>query len=129
MPECKVTKNISELQADISSNSLGGSIISHTLKSLRLSVNFSEFNFLKKQGYAFDFVLSLLIWMTLRQKKTASSSLSELSDNGIKVEKDVYYRLKNSEKVCWRRILWYIVEKFLQQVRKNSEKNGRNRDV
>jgi len=60
MPSYKVSKNISELQADIGSNSLGSSIISHTLKSLRLSVNFSEFNFLKKQGYAFDFVLSTM---------------------------------------------------------------------
>ena len=101
----KITKKFSELQNDFSSNELKSSTIFQTLQSLRLSANFAEFNFLKKQGYAFDLVLSLLICMTVRSKKTVNSSLSELSDSGINIEKDVYYRLKNSEKICWRRIL------------------------
>jgi len=100
---------------------LRSSTIFQTLKSLKLSANFAEFNHLKSQGYAFNVVLSLLIWMVLQSKKTVNSSLSELSDNGIKLEKDVYYRLKNSEKICWRRILWYVVDKFLQQTQKNNE--------
>jgi hypothetical protein len=86
-----------------------------------LSANFAEFNFLKKQGYALNLVLSVLIWITIQSIKTVCSSLSELSDNGINLKKDVYYRLKNSEKICWRRILWYVVEKFLQQTQKNKE--------
>jgi len=118
----KITKKFSELQNDFSSNELKSSTIFQTLQSLRLSANFAEFNFLKKQGYAFDLVLSLLICMTVRSKKTVNSSLSELSDSGINIEKDVYYRLKNSEKICWRRILWYIVDKFLRQTHKNAEK-------
>ena len=89
---------------------------------MKLSANFAEFDFLKKQGYAFQLVLSLLIWMVLHAKNTVSSSLPELFDNGIKIKKDVFYRLKNSEKICWRRILWYIVGKFLQQTQKNTEK-------
>jgi predicted nucleic acid-binding Zn finger protein len=62
--------------------------------------------------------------MTIQPKKTVSSSLSELSDNGITFEKDVNYRLKNSEKICWRRILWYVVDKFLQQTQKNKEQTA-----
>ena len=117
----KITEKISELKNNFSSNQLENSTIFQTLKSLKLSANFAEFNFLKEQGYRFNFVLSLLIWMTIRSNKTVNSSLSELSDNGIQVKKDVYYRLKNSEKICWRRILWYIVNKFLQQTQKNDE--------
>jgi len=122
----KITEKISELQNNFSSIQLRSSTIFQTLKSLKLSANFAEFNHLKSQGYAFNVVLSLLIWMVLKSKKTVNSSLSELSDNGIKLEKDVYYRLKNSEKICWRRILWYIVDKFLQQTQKNNEQTAGN---
>jgi len=117
----KVTEQISELQTIFSSNQMRSASIFHTLKSLKLSANFAEFNFLKTQGYTFNLVLSLLIWMNLRSSKTVNSSLPELSENNIKLAKDVYYRLKNSEKVCWRRILWYVTEKFLQQIRKDKE--------
>ena len=117
----KVTKQISELQTNFSSSQMRSSSIFQTLKSLKLSANFAEFNFLKTQGYTFDLVLSLLIWMCLHSKKTVNSSLPELSGNNIKLAKDVFYRLKNSEKVCWRRILWYVAEKFLQQIKKDNE--------
>jgi predicted nucleic acid-binding Zn finger protein len=59
--------------------------------------------------------------MTIQSINTVNSSLSTLSSNGVRIGKDVFYRLKNSEKVCWRRILWYIVSKFLQHTQKNKE--------
>jgi len=127
MPQHKVTNNISELQNNFSSDQIKSSTIFQTLKSLKLSANFAGFNHLKSQGYAFDLVLSLLIWMSIRSKKTVNSSLTELSDNGVNLGNDVYYRLKNSEKICWRRILWYIVAKFLLQTRKNTEKTESNK--
>jgi hypothetical protein len=126
MLDCKVTKKISELQEDSSSSQLKSATIFQTIKSLRLSANFAEFNHLKKQGYTFNVVLSVLIWVILQSKKTVNSSLPELLDNGISIEKDVYYRLKNSTKICWRRILWHIVDKFLQQTQKNSENTLEN---
>ena len=107
----KITKQISELQNNFTSYQVKSSTIFQTLKSLKLSNSFTEFNHLKTQGYAFNLVLSLLIWMTIHSKNTVNSSLPELSDNGIKIKKDVYYRLKKSVKICWRRILWYFVRK------------------
>jgi hypothetical protein len=131
MPQDKVTNKNSELQNNFSSDQLQSSTISQTLKSLKLSANFSDFNYLKEQGYTFNLVLSFLIWMTIHSKKTVNSSLSDLSDNGVNLGKDVYYRFKNSEKICWRRILWYIVAKFLLQTRvksvKTSEKTAKSK--
>ena len=121
MPRDKITERISELQNNFSSNQVRNSTIFQTLKSLKLSTNFSEFNFLKQKGYSFNLVMSLLVWMNIQSKNTVNSSLSELSDNGIKVKKDVFYRLKNSEKICWRRILMYVARKFLQQTEQNTE--------
>jgi hypothetical protein len=131
MPQDKVTNKISELQNNFSSAQLKSSTIFQTLKSLKLSANFSDFNYLKEQGYTFNLVLSFLIWMTIHSKNTVNSSLSDLSDNGVCLGKDVYYRFKNSEKICWRRILWYIVAKFLLQTRskrgKCEEKAGKSK--
>jgi hypothetical protein len=123
MPQDKVTKQISELQNNFSSDQIKSSTIFFFLLSLKLSANFAEFNNLKAHGYAFNLVLSLLIWLTIQSKKTVNSSLSDLSDNEIRVGNDVFYRLKNSEKICWRRILWYVVQKFLLQTQKNSDKS------
>jgi hypothetical protein len=116
----EITKKITELKKKISTDEFKNSTIFQTLKSFKLSANFTEFNFLKKQGYTFDLILSLLIWMNIRSKETVNSSLSELSENGILLRKDVFYRLKNSEHVCWRRILWYVVKKFLQHTQKTA---------
>ena len=127
MLQDKVTKQISELQTNFSSKQMRSSTIFQTLKSMKFSANFSEFNFLKTQGYAFNIVLSLLIWMTLQSKKTVNSSISELLENNTGLAKDVFYRIKNSEKVCWRRILWYVVEKFIQQTQK--EKTDREKEA
>ena len=67
----KVTDKISELQNNFTgSDRLKSSIIFQTLQSLKLSANFAGFNFFKQQGYAFNFVLSLLIWMTIQPEKT-----------------------------------------------------------
>ena len=91
MPQDKSIDKFSELQNNFSSDQLKSSTIFHILNSFKLSVNFSEFNHLKSQGYSFNLVLSLLIWMVIQSKNTVNSSLSELSDLGIKVKKkDVY---------------------------------------
>ena len=114
----KVKENVSELQNDFSSEKIGKTSIIQSIRSLKLSEHFSEFNQLKQQGYQFSSILSLMVWMVLSEKKSVNSSLSELSENNISMEKDVFYRIKNSEKLCWRRILWYFVEKFLERTGK-----------
>ena len=89
MPSDKITNKISELQTNFSSEQLKCSTIFQTINSLKLASNFKEFNSLKQQGYTFDVVLSVLIWIVLRSKTTVNSALSELSDYGINIKKDV----------------------------------------
>ena len=77
----KVTDKISELQNNFTgSDRLKSSIIFQTLNP-------------------FNFVLSLLTWMTIQPAKTVNSSLSALYEDGIKIGKDVFYRLKNSTNI------------------------------
>ena len=66
-------------------------------------------------------ILSLLLVMVVKSKKTVSSSLSNLHEQGIRIGKDVFYRLKNKEQVYWRCILWHIVMKFVQITKSTSQ--------
>jgi hypothetical protein len=39
--------------------------------------------------------------------------LPDLREHGITAGKDVFYRLKNNSKICWRLILWHIAMRFI----------------
>jgi DNA-directed RNA polymerase subunit M/transcription elongation factor TFIIS len=119
----KVTAKISELQTNFGSTQLEPSNILQTFRGMKLSESFSEFNHMKKAGYSFKEVLSLLIWMIIHSGNSVNSSLPALFDRGITLGKDVYYRFKNSEQICWRRILWYIAGKFLSETGRDEAKN------
>jgi len=109
----KGIKKIVELQADFDPTKMDSEKIMGIFKAIKLTSSFSEFNYLKGSGYSFKLVLSLLIAMVVTANKTVSSSLSNLYEQGISMGKDVFYRLKNNEEICWRRILWHIGMKFI----------------
>jgi Transposase DDE domain. len=116
----KSIKRIEEIQTDFHPNEISVEKILSGFKALKLTESFSEFNKMKSRGYSFKTVLSLLIWMVVLPEKTVSSSLKTLHDNGLQMGKDVFYRLKNRESICWRRILWYIAEKFIKLAEENN---------
>ena len=121
MLQDKVTKKISELSSDFSEKNLERSFFSSGFKALNLTACFSEFSHFKSKGYSFQSVLSLLLWMTTQAGKTVNSSLPALIDNGVVMGKDVFFRLKNNEKINWRRLLWHIATKFISQTQNEIE--------
>jgi len=110
----KGKKKIEEIKADFNPDRFNEEKLTNIFKSLKISESLKEFNYLKQNGYNVKMVLSMLLVMVVTGKKTVSSSLSSLSEHGIEIGKDVFYRLKNNESICWRRILWHIVMKFIQ---------------
>jgi predicted nucleic acid-binding Zn finger protein len=110
----KDTKKIEEIKTDFNSERFDEVKITGIFKALKISESLKEFNYLKKSGYSVKMILSLLLVMVVTGKKTVSSSLSSLHEQGATTGKDVFYRLKNNEKICWRQILWHIVMKFIQ---------------
>ena len=110
----KGTKEISEIKTDFNPSHFDEVKITSIFKALKISESLKEFNYLKQSGYSVKMVLSLLLVMVVTGKKTVSSSLSSLCEQGITIGKDVFYRLKNNDQICWRRILWHIVMKFIQ---------------
>jgi hypothetical protein len=115
----KVTKRISEIKTDFTENKLDWLNILSGFKSMKLTAHISDFKMLKRCGYDFRFVLSLLIWVTTQKHETINSSLSRLYAMGVECGKDVYYRLKNNKNLCWRRILWRIAKAFLYETQKD----------
>ena len=110
----KGIKKIEEIQTDFNPERFNSENLIDIFKAMKLTESFSEFNSLKQRGYSFKLVLSLLIMIVVMASKTVSSSLSSLYGHGIMIGKDVFYRLKNSEHICWRRILWPIGMKFIR---------------
>jgi len=111
----KITKRVSEIQMDFNPGTMTIEKMMQIFKSMKLTESFSAFDYLKESGYTVKFVLSLLIIMVVMVKKTVHASLPELREHGITAGKDVFYRLKNNTKVCWRLILWYIAMRFIQK--------------
>ena len=110
----KSIKKIEEIKTEFNPERFDEEKITGIFKALKISESLKEFNNLKQSGYSVKTVLSLLLVMTVTGQKTVSSSLSSLREHGIATGKDVFYRLKNNERICWRRILWHIVMKFIQ---------------
>jgi hypothetical protein len=116
----KGIKRIEEIKADFNPERFNEAKIISVFKALKLTDGLASFNFIKRSGYNVKAILSLLLVTIVTANKTVSSSLSYLYDNGITIGKDVFYRLKNNEQVCWRRILWHIGMKFIQVTESNN---------
>jgi len=119
MAHDKITKRVSELQMDFNLDTVTVSKMMGLFKSMKLTENLSVFDYLKECGYSVKFVLSLLIIMVVTGKKTVYASLPELREQGITAGKDVFYRLKNNSKICWRLILWHIAMRFIRIAESN----------
>jgi predicted nucleic acid-binding Zn finger protein len=117
----KSIKSIKELQTDFHADRLDMVKLMDIFKAMKLTEVFSEFNHFKQSGYSFKLVLSLLTVMIVTANKTVRSSLSDLYAHGITIGKDVFYRLKNNEQICWRRILWHISMKFIHITASNNQ--------
>ena len=120
MLRCKVRESISEIQMDFNTERLDEEKLMKVFKSMQLSDSFSVFNDVKKYGYTFKQVLSLLISMVVMSCKTVHSSLPKLKEYGYSLGGDVFYRLKNHPNINWRRLLWHIAMKFIKVTESNS---------
>ena len=110
----KGKKKIEEIKTDFNPERFDEEKLTEIFKAMKLTESLKEFNYLKKDGYSVKAVLSMLTIMVVTGKKTVSSSLSSISEKGLKAGKDVFYRLKNKGDICWRQILWHLVMKFIQ---------------
>ena len=114
MLQDKSKQKIEEIKMDFHPDRFDEVRITSIFKALKISQSLKDFNYLKQSGYSVKMVLSLLLVMVVTGKKTVLSSLSSISEQGLTIGKDVFYRLKNNEHICWHRIMWHIVMKFIK---------------
>ena len=69
----KDIKKIEEIQTDFNPENFDVEKIMSIFKAMQLRDSLSEFNHLKRSGYSFKLVLSLLIVMVVMANKTVSS--------------------------------------------------------
>jgi hypothetical protein len=109
----KGIKKISELQTQYTPDGVDYSTVLSGFKALKLTESFSEFKNIKERGYGIKDILSVLILMVVHSEKTVHSYLSGFYGIGTSMGKDVFYRLKNRESICWRMILWRLSRRFM----------------
>ncbi|MCF8380863.1 MAG: transposase [Bacteroidales bacterium] len=76
---------------------------------------------MKQRGYSFEAIFSCLICLPFLGLQTVHSFTGNAMADHIKARKDVFYRLKNNPKICWRVVLWMFGMKFIKLTAKHGE--------
>ncbi|GHT61442.1 IS4 family transposase ISDha5 [Bacteroidia bacterium] len=116
----KGINKISELQTSYTPNGVDCNSVLSGFKALKLTESFSAFKTIKEQGYGIKEILSVLILIVVHTEKTVHSYLSGFYGEKVAMGKDVFYRLKNRETICWRMILYHIATLFMNLTAANS---------
>lgn len=128
MLQNKGTKKIQELENDFTP----GRVVSEEsildgFKALKPTESLSEFKYFKKRGYSFQVIVSALLSVVLSAENTVHGYFSGVFGRNIEIGKDVFYRLKNNENICWRVILWHLATRFLCLTGKEESNEGKPR--
>jgi len=113
MQHDKITKNIEQIEI-VASNSLKTSdSLSSVIDKFALKRSFSLFNSVKRCGILVSNALLILILLPFWSKENIYSLFkSGLVHDEVEGKKDVYYDLKNNEKINWRTLLYMIAKRF-----------------
>lgn len=120
MLQCKDIKKIWELKTDFNHRWLEPDYLLNVLGVFHFSSLIKQFNPLKKQGYKFEYVLSILLSLPFIDVPNVSS----LETYGVSGKKDVFYRLKNNFFIDWRSILWIFASRFTKIMRDKARDNN-----
>jgi hypothetical protein len=66
----------------------------------------------KVKGYSFEWIMTILLSMPFLDANTVNSMLNGCIKHQIEAGKDTFYRIKNSQSICWRMLLWLFAAKF-----------------
>jgi hypothetical protein len=108
----KDINKISELKNGFTPMWVEPDFISSSLKCFTFSELLNVISELKVKGYSFEWVMTILLSMPFIAANSVNSMLSGCVRHHIEAGKDTFYRLKNSQSVCWRMLLWLFAAKF-----------------
>lgn len=114
MLQNKDINKISELKNGFTHRWLEPDFILSSLKCFSFSALCKSLASLKRKGYSFEAVFSILVCLPFLGKKTVHSVYRSPFSAYVEAQKDVFYRLKNNSAIDWRSILWMFVHKFIK---------------
>ena len=98
-------------------------IICHIMKNFnfRTICCKSGANNIKEDGYKLSKIIALMVMFPLMLLKTVNAFYKSQYKELTQMQKDVIYRLKNNEKMPWRKILYGVCKNFQQLVNPEGE--------
>ena len=114
MLQSKDINKIAELKNGFTPRWLEPDFILSSLKSFSFSAVCKCLSPLKQRGYSFESIFSCLICLPFLGMQTVHSFTGNVLADHVKARKDVFYRLKNNPKICWRVVLWTFGMKFIK---------------
>ena len=98
-------------------------IICHIMKKFKFKTICwqSGASAIKGDGYSITEIISVMVMFPLMLLKTVNAFYRSQYDGITQMQKDVIYRLKNNEKMPWRKLLYGVCKKFQQLVNPKGE--------
>lgn len=115
----KDIKNIHELKTNFTHSWFEVDYLLKVTEIFKLSKLLKSFSELKKQGYSFTYIISVLLILPF----IGLSNIHQATDRDIKAKKDVFYRLKNNPIIDWRSIIWIFSLKFVNLIKAKTTQN------
>lgn len=114
MLQSKDINKIAELKNGFTPRWLEPDFILSSLKCFSFSAVCKCLSPLKTRGYSFESIFSCLISLPFLGLQSVHSFTGSAMAAHIEARKDVFYRLKNNVRICWRMILWMFGLKFIK---------------
>lgn len=108
----KDIKNICELENSFSNRWLEPDFINRSLKLFSFSQLCKSASEIKRKGYCFEWLLTVLLSMPFMNIQSVNSMLNGHVRQQIEAGKDVFYRLKNNSQINWRLLHWLFASQF-----------------
>jgi len=125
MLHSKDIDKISELKNGFTPKWLEPDFIASSLKCFSFSNLCHVVSEVKRKGYRFEWVMTILLSMPFIDASTINSMLNGCVQHHIEAGKDTFYRMKNNAGICWRIVLWLFASKFKDLTNKGiDEKTG-----
>jgi hypothetical protein len=124
MQQCKSTQNCHELGKIISDTAKGTDALSAVMNKFNCKGMFNAFDSIKRNGVVVSQILTILVILPFYH----IASIRALFKSGIGANleggKDVFYDLKNNEKVNWRTLLLLMALRFEFLIKQRDELKG-----
>ena len=114
-------KNVDEIKIVLKKHEYSiNTIICDVMKKFKFKTTCCKSGISKGSGYSVSEVITLMLLFPLMLLPSVHALYRSSFQEVTEMKKDVIYRLKNNEKMPWRRLLYGIAKRFQQLV--NSEK-------